>query len=279
MNNLDSAAEVFDYIWQKLSPEIMVYPSEGYYYFSFPYQDQIIKGNLSFFWSHRHLKQINFYYEAFGNEKVSGHLIIDAKDGLIVEENSFTKLTLSWKAKKVVFNFFIPQQLTEPNFFRDWEYQGTALDESGIQFHLMYDKESTYPFWVLDLRQTPSANLVYLSDEIYIHPRSEFLFLKKHNEYVFIGVKKYNIESNNWYDGPSDQMPDFLVYEGKKDWSSIFGSATPNQSSSDPLLKFAYNSSHSKRFSVNTYYRYDDLEIIKELVNKCKARNIFICLY
>jgi hypothetical protein len=92
---------------------------------------------------------------------------------------------------------------------------GPVFDESGIQFHLVYNQALKLFHYILNEDQAVPDDF-YVSDvspRIVIGKRTGFAFYQDKNldRKILIGVYADNSSVNNWLDGPFDQLPDNFI--------------------------------------------------------------------
>lgn len=214
---------VLDAIFTARPDGLNVYPSEGYYYFKFNNAGERIKGNFRFDIQQRDQGTFSFiYYKELANvsaekTKDNYHVLGQEGDGVEFVKKSDFLYEIRYK------DFTIPVRIydaelelaTPKNIGPEEEYVGPAYDESGIRFHLIFDYGSNNFLYVLnDMFGHPESYSALDDDNvILVGTRSKFAYFndKGNDRYVLIGVSGHNVENNNYYDGPFDQLPDSFV--------------------------------------------------------------------
>jgi hypothetical protein len=89
----------------------------------------------------------------------------------------------------------------------------SVFDESGLQFHLVFQQQPAHLFWILnqDLRVTEDFD--HVANDLVIGRRTRFAFYvdQPNNRWVLVGVDRRNSLENTWYDGPFDQLPNEAI--------------------------------------------------------------------
>lgn len=230
--DLQSTIDVFRYVFSNLNGKVTVYPSENYYYFQFPMLGKTLSGTLTLYPEQRDSAKIGFGYGTKVEDKArhkyyfirGGGNDLSVKDGVKLRKINDFKYSVTFEGRTVIFNLYNPG-LTQPQkalLRDDEEYVGTSFDESGLQFHLIFNNSVSYLFWILNedvfVTETFSPAGIGIEDVI-IGDRTEFAFYDDslHSRKILIGVSGLNVLHNNWYDGPFDQLPDNYVYTGQID--------------------------------------------------------------
>ena len=216
---------VFEAVFFSLDSVVVVYPTENYYYFECVVNGRHLKGNIGLFATDIDSGIINFAYEDKGAfHKIGGVAIemavkLSNADGVGIRRLDDFQFLISFHGKYVLFKCYDPG-LTRPlksHLAPNEEYVCTTLDESGIKFALLFDKVHKHLFWILDQDDDVPEIFIPYTESLFIGARTEFVFLVDTmlNRKVLIGVKKENIEENNWFDGPFDQLPDNYIRNGQ----------------------------------------------------------------
>ena len=258
----------------------MVYPTENVYYVDVFLDGKIMvcafhlapkdrDSNRVVFGYHEQLDKMkvkNIYDQGVNGGKKFGH-----EDGVEVCKISPFKYSVCYKNKKVVFKFndikASPPQ--KAKLMKNEVYVGPSFDESGLAFHLIFNKKTSHLFWVLNEDIFVAERFIKYTDHILLGNRTSFAFFDdtSNNRKILIGADGRNVLNNNWYDGPFDHMPDNYVYTGEievKKYLEAHYSQFKNQI--DKYGQFLSNA--DKRIPVANYYVYYDLEEL-EFVEKC----------
>ena len=218
--DLTEPDEVFDHVFQKLPDEVVVYPTENYYYWKLEIEGREIWGNIRLPSGRRERGVVSFGYSEFnpfptgpGKKRLSRAKYFTKADGVICTERDPFTYVVSSSGKDVVFHFNKLSQ-HEPTSFPVKENEKMVqrtFDESGMQFFLMFNKTSNYFFWVLDEEVTVPDQFTTLSDEVVVGNRTGFVFWKDAeagNRKVLTTIRKISVLRNDYYDGPFDQLAD-----------------------------------------------------------------------
>ncbi|MBL7113525.1 MAG: hypothetical protein ISS19_16425 [Bacteroidales bacterium] len=223
--DLKDPLKVFEYVFDNLSSEITIYPTENYYYFEFNDSGNKLKGNLALFADTRDQGLLNFSYEAasiYNDKDSSGTdvvMTLSQQHGIIISKVTDFRYIITFKNRSVLVKLndlgFTPP--TETNLMPQEVYVGPSFDESGLKFYLVYNTEFNHLFWVLNEENDVPENFLIYNKDILIGKRTEFAFFNDtiYHRKVLFGVKKENVDLNNWYDGPFDQLPDNFIKTGQ----------------------------------------------------------------
>lgn len=277
--DLGNSVDVFRSVFSSLDNEIFVYPTEGYYYFSFNANGATIKGNIAFFADARDEGRINFaYYEdsrlRVGEmEAVWYNERLDTAGVELREIDGFTYL-LSFEGRTVRVSL---NDITRPAESRlelapNEEYVGTTFDESGLSFYLVFNAAMRHLFWVLNEDIAVDESFTTVSQSVVIGRRTEFAFYDdtRHGRLVLFGVQRDNVERNTIFDGPFDQLPDNYVYTGQLDLASYLEAAYPH--ARGRINEYGiYNDEVGTRIAVSSYAVYDRRVELGRLVSHCRS--------
>jgi hypothetical protein len=278
--DLGNTVEVFRHVFSSLDSEIYVYPTEGYYYFSFNANGAKINGNIGFFADLRGRGLINFaYYEDSGLRELGDDVAWYNEDldeaGVELEEiDSFTYL-LSFEGRTVRVRLNdIARPATSRLVLDDGEeYVGTTFDESGLSFYLVFDALRKHLFWVLNEDITVNESFASHGDEIVIGRRTGFAFYDDtlRGRLVLFGVASSNVERNTLFDGPFDQLPDSYVYDGQLDLRRYLEAAYPFVAGH--INEYGiYLKRKGSRIAVCSYLVYGRTNELTALLNRCRAQ-------
>ncbi|MFC2075069.1 hypothetical protein ACFLRA_02215 [Bdellovibrionota bacterium] len=220
--NVNDKMEVFEYIFSRLDEEVTVYPTENYYYFKAPANGLIITGSILLSPNLREQHKIQFFYE-FSRENIS-----DARTTVVLaelgEENkvyvqkiSDFSYSVKYSNKKVKFTLNKLSFSPPKNLLPGEVYVAPVFDESGVQFHLVFNEVVSRLYFLLNENGPITELLLDYKEGVLFGKRTGFAFFndKKNDRKVLIGVMKKNVLINNWYDGPFDQMPDNFIATGQ----------------------------------------------------------------
>lgn len=234
--DIDDSNAVLKYVLSQSEKEIHVQPTENYSYFKFTHDGLHWQGNMRLETESGLTDKLHFAYfvvpapwhqEEMGQYKAFGKL-----DGLVVNRTGEHKYEVRLGALERTFvlndisKSDIPAKLLGP----DQAYLGLAHDESGLRFHLLFDKTVGDFSYILDEQAKVADKLVELPNSetgLLVGIRTGFVF-KPENDLSrkrLVGVYSDNISNNNYYDGPFDQLPD--GYRGKMTIKDAFAQIDP----------------------------------------------------
>lgn len=275
LDNTDVDA-VLKTVLDNIPDDIIVYPTEGYYYFWFYHQGNLIRGNLRF--SHRLVDkgQVSFAYyydsELRGGEGFKiYHKMYSSADGLILMPLGSRKYQMSFQGSKKIITLNIP--VSDYKTIADEAFLGNMQDESGVIFALVFNHQLRQFYYLLDEAQS-YERYYELSPHISVGTRTGFVYFQDNTRSqprkVLVGVASRNSALNNFYDGPFDQLPDHNLGNTLfKDYVSLVY----------PFLKGEVDShghfldKDNSRVVINNYIYYRDLKDFRYL-EQCHERSI-----
>ena len=149
--DLDDVDAVFWHVFSGLPEEVVVYPSENYYYFIIYVEGRQIWGNVRLAAGRREKGVLSFaYFEYRESPYVTEPRIRKSKfftdaDGLIIQELDRFTFRVRYNGIDRTFNLFkLPQE--PPALFElgeDEVFVMRTLDESGYQFFLLFNESTT----------------------------------------------------------------------------------------------------------------------------------------
>lgn len=211
--------EVFAHIFKALPENVKVYPTENYFYFRFGHRGQMYSGNMRLDITDRDEGVLHFAYfdqpEDWNAELITEYRPLNKDDGVLVEkvEDLLYRVTFGGKSTLFQLNDLRGVQ-APPEAIADGEvFLGPVFDESGVRFFLMFSEQQKYFSFVLDEQAERSDHLIpYDNDtpEVLLGMRTGFAFYQDPylNRKILIGVYRGNVQNNNYFDGPFDQLPD-----------------------------------------------------------------------
>ena len=213
-------------VFSGLGDQVTIYPSENYYYFILFVDGRQIWGNMRLPTRSRDNGVLSFAYFQFNefpsiaSERFVRTKFFSQEDGLILSKVDRFTYRVNFRGKAVTFNL---HQLSQdpPRLFPLGEnevFVERTVDESGYQFFLLFNEESNYFLWVLNEEEGVSDILEPLGDapDLLIGKRSGFAFWidQAHGDRkVLASVRSLNVQRNDYYDGPFDQLADNYVDE------------------------------------------------------------------
>jgi len=281
--DLDDPDAVFATIFAALPDEVLVYPTENYYYFIMYAGGYQIWGNIRLPAGERDAGLLSFGYFEFhefpigatDEKDVSHSKFFSQRDGLIIDRVDAFTYNVRYKGKSVTFRFKeLPQ--TPPKTFalgKDEKFIEQTIDESGYRFFLLFNTVRNYFFWVLneelglpDKLEPAPARPTYgkeaetpkpASVELVAGKRSGFVFWvdKEHgNRKVLVSIRQINSRRNDYYDGPFDQLADNYVDQARvAEYMMLAAPALKGR-----IDKYGYYTDQPKpmRVALSAYYSY-----------------------
>lgn len=259
IKNVDDA---FDFIFSKLPNQVSVYPTENYYYFTFPADGAIYAGNLRLAAQDRDKGVIHFAaFKQANQASEAGEMMykqLTIKDGVAVDKLNPFSYRVTYKNKAIVFQLNDVSAVKPPkNIIADGEkYLGLVVDESGVRFFLFYNEIHKVFVYVLDETNDVLDQFIKIDENgrTRIGHRTGFALYDHHylNRRVLIGVHSANTIVNNYYDGPADQLPENHI----KDDNLRKAIVDSDPSVKDELDKFGYFKNGEGRYLISPYTQY-----------------------
>lgn len=286
--DLEDPDAVFAHVFAGLPDEVVVYPSENYYYFVLYAGERQVWGNIRLAAGSREKGELSFGYFEFvefplrSGTGINGAKIFSQADGVQVEEvDAFTYLVRSG-GKEVTFHLHQLEQ-TPPTLFglgQDEIFVERTFDESGYQFFLLFNERENYFFWVLNEEEPLPDVLEPEAEDLLVGKRSGFAFWvdEAHdNRKVLFAVRKLSVTRNDYHDGPFDQLAD--NYADVSNVSEYMQRAFP--ALRDRIDKYGYYTDRERpmRVALSTYLTYfakSDLLRFIELLRESNDPTAFI---
>ncbi len=273
VTNIDA---VFEAVFQALQSKVTVYPTESYYYFTFPHKGIIYAGNLRFDAWDQFDGKVHFAYfpeYAYWRKPLDPlYKKLGPDDGVQVTQVDKFHYKIAYKGKTVEFEIpDLSKVKPAPGMVRDDEiYIGPCWDESGVQFFLVFNKPSkTFLYLLNDNPKMDQYQSSDLSPAATVGMRTSFVFYKDKllDRQILIGDFFGNTQLNNYFDGPFDQLPDNYI-EGNTLIDALL--------SIDPSMKghvdrYGSDPSGEVRYAITTYKFYKDVDDLKPIVD-CAAK-------
>jgi len=267
--NFEKDYPVFDYVFKNLPYYSIVYPSYQYYYFQFDYSTKEFAGNLrfteaddgklAFGYFEKNKIQENRYFKIFGK-----------KEGVFVEKTSDGVIKINYDGNTKWFKIFSLNKLSEKmKILEEEEFISKIVDESGINFYLIYNSEVSSFYYIL--REEILEDLENLEQNLFLGLRTDYVYYAdlKNERFLLVGVNKKNINKNNYLDGAFDQIPPNLNLREK-----IY-SAYPYTQKNDGLdEQWHFLNKKNTRVAISPYIKYDNLNEVKEQFTSCKGKNL-----
>lgn len=282
--DLSDPAKVLEYVLSQSAKDISVQPTENYSYFKF-YQSGIEwRGNMRLEIENGLPDKLHFAYfvvpAPWHSAKMEYYKAFSAKDGLKISQQKDLSFEVAFKGHKKSFHFndIRHAQMPDKMALPDEKYMGQVHDESGLRFFLVMNQVSKNFTYILDQKPPFAEKLVPYGgaeSNLVVGVRTGFVFIKEPsvNRMRLIGVYSENVSSNNYFDGPFDQLPD--GYEGKMTVKKAFGIIDANFA--EMIDKFGnFKDREDSRVVIAPYVRYlysSDFDGLKKC-RKSKATSV-----
>ena len=277
--NLAEPKQVLRFVFSNLNDQVVIYPTENYYYFTFPAHGKIIFGSIGLFAYYRDEGVLFFgYYEKMDKFTEPKSPIIGnganytAIDGVFVKKIDDFHYSVTFESKTVIFKLN-DVGLAPPRtavLRNDEIFVGPSFDESGLKFFLIFNNATKHLYWILNEDNFVPESFSNYKENILIGNRTEFAFYNDevNNRKILVGVNEHNILQNNWYDGPFDQMPDNYVYIGKVEIKKYLEAVYPHLK----IDKYGRTLDTGVKVAVPSYLFYSSNEDLVSMISSCKGQ-------
>jgi hypothetical protein len=219
---IDDPMAVFAFVLDSLPDRVKVYPTENHYYFSFLLSGVRYAGNIKIDAQLRSEGKVAFaYYEdrpVWLKDKSGTDRVLGAAQGVTVEQVEPLAYRVSYRNKGVVFALNDLSQVKPPAaaLAPGEQFIGPIFDDSAVRFFLVFDPKLKLFHYILDETIEPSdvfEEAPVGGGRILIGKRTGFAVYRdqKHERKILIGAYVGNVKTNNYLDGPFDQMPDNFI--------------------------------------------------------------------
>lgn len=261
---IDDKMAVFKMILAGLPEQVTVYPTEGYFYFSFHHKGIKYAGNLRFDIADRDKGLIHFnYFKDFTHwqrDESGFSAELTKKDGVALTKAGNLLYDLEYQGKKVRFVLNDMSKVKPPpGVVQPGEtYIGPIFDESAMRFFLVFNESQKTFQYILDETVAPADqfDMSEVSDRITVGIRTGFAFYDDRfaNRKILIGVSQHNTSVNNYLDGPFDQLPDNFI-EGDTLKNAIL-KASPDRLGQ--IDRFGNSPDGETRYLIAPYMQYEE---------------------
>ena len=219
--DLENVDSVFWHLFSRLPDQVVVYPSENYYYFILVVDGRQMWGNFRLAAGYRDQGELSFAYFEFDEfastsaKRFTRSKIYTEEDGVTIEQVDRFTYIVSYNGKAVTFNLHQLRQ-EPPKYFSLGENEvcvERTFDESGYQFFLLFNEQKDYFFWVLNEEDGVPDILDPVDEDgdILVGRRSGFAFwvdAAHEDRKVLASIRQHSVTRNDYYDGPFDQLAD-----------------------------------------------------------------------
>jgi hypothetical protein len=211
---------VFDYLFQSLPPLAVVYPTATYYGYRFTLGRHEVTGNLRFVDADSGILHIG-YVDQRDRSRVH-HATLGAAEGVEVQRLAEGRYRVRHHDREVEFQLGQRALGCEgpPLLLAEETCLSGVLDESGIPLKLVYDASRAAFSFVLNEaipRVAPLVPIEGTRGRYLLDRRTQFVFLAdgRAHRTLLVAVAARNVDENNDFDGPFDQVPPGLVLQDK----------------------------------------------------------------
>jgi hypothetical protein len=255
----------FATVFARLPDEVTVYPSENYYYWKIETPDgTVVRGNLRLAAKRRDLGELSF---AVGQ----GHKVFNAADGVAIERQGRLKYAVSHGGKRVTFSLNRLSQVPPKKFAlrQDERFVQRTYDESGVQFILIYNTRFRDFFWLLNEEEgVENPETFREQGGALIGQRTGFVFWQDGDRKLLVAVSAANIDANNEYDGPFDQLADNDA--GQTPLRELLLHRDPNLDGQIDQFGNYKNRQPASRVALTNYLKYATLAEALKFLDKAK---------
>ena len=222
--NIDDPMAAFAHVFAALPEEVFVYPTENYYYFTFEWSGIDFAGNMRLDASDRDDGVLHFAYfnksTPWNVEILSNYRPLTEKEGVKVEKLGDLEYAVTYEDKTVRFHLNDLRDVEAPEgvVAEGDTLLGATYDESGIPFFLVFNEPRKEFLFILNENDPLNDVLLPYNDDhpaLTIGTRTGFAFYEDRfapaPRKILVGVYAGNVDGNNYFDGPFDQLPDNFI--------------------------------------------------------------------
>ncbi len=207
--SFDDPRSVVRLILENAPEKAYVLPTERYFYYQFHLGSRLISGNLRFTEIEDGVLHAG-YFDADQND-ITNHISLTSDDGVQIEMED-RRVSIEFEGVSASFELVMetrakPDTLT---LLEGEEFITGVLDESGIPLALLWSEEHEAFYFTLNEDYGSPEPLTPFGGGDYLVGRdSRFVYLRDEDagRLLLTGVRVTNVRSNNYYDGPFDQVP------------------------------------------------------------------------
>ena len=270
--------KVFAFVFNSLPDRVKVYPTENYYYFTFTHNGVDYAGNIRLSAGDRDKGKVQFaYYEQMSgwlDETPGFFQALDASNGVKLEKLERFVYRLTYGGKSVIFELNDLSRVKPPAdaLAPEETFIGPVFDDSGVRFFLVYNTAVKNFLYILDETVNVTDDFVAgpRGDRILVGKRTGFVFYRdrRRDRKILIGVYGENVDVNNYFDGPFDQLPDNFI-EGETLRDAIL-KVQPNLKGK--IDRLGGTADGEMRYSIGAYLIYRELREF-DRVDRCAGRS------
>ena len=277
--DLTDVDAVFWHIFSRLPDDVVVYPSENYYYYILYVDRRQTWGNIRLPAGRRENGVLSFAYFEFkespyvSEPRAGGTKYFTDADGVRVEELDRFTYSVTYRQRKVTFHLHELSQ-EPPKLFQLGDGEVSLMrtfDESGYQFFLIFNERKNFFLWVLNEEEPLPDVLQHVEDDLLVGRRSGFAFWQDDahdGRKILIAIRGQNATRNDYYDGPFDQLADNYVDQTRI--SEYVIRASPSLRGRIDKYGYFTDRVRSSRVSISPYYVYFDQDALKFFLRGAK---------
>ena len=279
--DVENVDEIFAFIFSNLPDQVVVYPTENYYYYKLYVDGKQLWGNIRLAAGRRERGVLSFAYFEFRESPyvteprlVRNKFFTDADGVKITELDKFT-FKVRYEGKEVIFN--LNQISQDPPALFDLganeEYVEKTYDESGYNFILLFNNERNFFIWVLNEEVPIPDRLMPVGEDLLVGRRSGFAFWvdRAHdNRKVLVAIRGQDATRNDYFDGPFDQLADNYVDEAGV--ANYVVRASPSLAGRIDKWGYFTDSDRPSRVSMSPYYVYFTDQALDLFVSQMKLQ-------
>ncbi len=264
---LEDPEGVFAYVFSWLPPRAVVYPTEGFYYFSTTLENERVMGNVRV--AELEQGKLTMAFFTVPDKKRVWRFEIGPEDQLRTERVSELEFDVTYRDKTV--RFVLPKTANEgPTRFAllpEEEFVGQIHDESGLRLFLLFNSTTKSFYEVLDEERGVADKLESFGDHLLVGRRTGFVFYEdeESDRKLLVGVPLKHVERNDYFDGPGDQVP-FNIYLRDKLYvaypSTLLGAGIDDYG-------VYLDETQWMRIAISPYLRYASVAELQERVTNC----------
>ncbi len=261
---------VLSFVLGQLPDRVHVVPTENYYYFYFFHGGVKYAGNLRFDVGLRDRGVVAFTYfrdtTLWQSDPKDYHAMLGPEHGVTVERAAPLTYRVSFKDRSVVFQLNDLSEVRPPDgvLATGETFLGPVADESGMRFFLVFDQALKVFHYVLDESVPMRDELIAVPGltRFRIGRRTGFAFHRDtgRNRWLLVGVHALNIDQNNYFDGPFDQLPDNFI-EGDELKQAL---VQVNPEIADRIDRLGISPDGERRELIAPYLEYESIEHLAE---------------
>lgn len=253
---------MFHYVFSWLPSHARAYPTEGYYYFSFPHPAKgLVCGSLRLADLDRGMLTFSYFrmLDDDGDQEVHIHRVGD----ITVKKHGDYRYDVTHGARNVSFDLldtsFLERLPDSVTLLPDEEFVTRMFDESGLRFVVLFNRATQSFYYVLDQEDGVADALVEVGNEGFERgERTGFVFYcdRDLNRRLLVGVSFRSVKRNDFLDGPGDQVPFRLRVRDRLNLaypSTLLGHGLD-------VHGVMLGRKHWSRFLISAYHQYADLD-------------------